>query len=144
TATSPTETWVPIPGVAWRADLPASPWQSLPSLQARPHVTALAGQVLLLDGEPLAGVRLQVGDQTARTDDTGRFLLTGLPAGHAELMIDGGPAHGTFEAGVEIVRGQTTVLSYTIWLPNIDLANAVTIPSPTTDEVVITSPHIPG
>ncbi len=40
--------------------------------------------------------------------------------------------------------GRTNVLPYTIWMPEIDTANAVAIPSPTSDEVVVTTPNIPG
>jgi hypothetical protein len=36
------------------------------------------------------------------------------------------------------------VLPFTIWIPEIDTENAVPIPSPTPDEVVVTTPHIPG
>jgi hypothetical protein len=43
-----------------------------------------------------------------------------------------------------VVGGQTTVLSFTIWMPRIDTAHAVQIPSPTTGEVVVTTPRIPG
>ena len=35
--------------------------------------------------------------------------------------------------------GRTNVLPYTIWMPEIDTAHAVSIPSPTTAETVITS-----
>jgi Bacterial Ig-like domain len=52
-----------------------SPWRQLPPLQAPRGVTALAGQVLLLNGTPLADVTLAIGDRDVRTDRTGRFLL---------------------------------------------------------------------
>src|SRR5439155_380594 len=52
--------------------------------------------------------------------------------------------HGVFEYGLEIKEGQTTPLPFTIWLPKIDKNHAVQIPSPTTSEVVLTSPRIPG
>src|SRR5262249_21345779 len=35
-------------------------------------------------------------------------------------------------------------LPYTIWMPRIDTVHAVTIPSPTTTDLVITTPRIPG
>lgn len=38
-------------------------------------MTALAGQVLRLDGQPLADVTLEMEGPTAETDRTGRFLL---------------------------------------------------------------------
>ena len=66
------------------------------------------------------------------------------------MLIDGRPAnrpgrtYGVFEAGVDLTAGQTTVLPYTSWMPRIDTAHAVTIPSPTAKEAVVTSPRIPG
>jgi RHS repeat-associated protein len=133
---------------------PHSRWQELPPLQARPGVTALAGQVLRLNGEPLARVTLEIGEGSdrvrTRTDDTGRFLLARTPAGHQELLIDGRSAktgdreYGVFEVGVELTAGQTTALSYTIWMPRLDTANAVRIASPTSGPVTITTPRLPG
>jgi len=38
-------------------------------------VTAVAGQALQLDGTALAHVTLEIGNQKAKTDRTGRFLL---------------------------------------------------------------------
>ncbi len=139
---------------AWRgerrAGKPYSPWQSLPPLQAPPGVTALAGHVLRLNGQPLADVTLQIGDRSTRTDSTGRFLLTDLPAGRPELVMDGstanrpGKTYGMFEIGVDIDAGKTNVLPWTIWMPLIDTQHATSIPVPTTSEVVATTPLIPG
>jgi hypothetical protein len=166
TAQSPTDD-----DFVWHGELkdgkPHSPWQDLPPLQAPPGVTALSGQVLNLGGLPLANVALELEDaaqqkksKKVETDETGRFLLTELEPGWQELVINGVKArvnrgqdslanspvenHGVFEYGLDIKAGQTTALPFTIWLPKIDSANAVTIPSPTTSEVVVTSPRIPG
>lgn len=134
----------------WRSKKSNSPAQSLPPLQAAPGVTALAGQVLLLNGKPLANVTLQVGDKTARTDDTGRFLLKQLTPGRQVLRIDGrtasrpGKAYGFFRVGVNITGGKTDVLGFTIWMPKLDMAHAVKLASPTASEVSITNPKIPG
>ncbi len=148
-----TEVWTPGPAQRrgdWRSHLPPSPLQQLPALTAAPGATALAGQVLLLNGDPVKGVTLQIGDRSVRSDDTGRFLLDGVPAGYRTLVIDGstanraGRTYGVFEAFVGIESGRTTVLPYTIWLPRINTQHAVSLASPTTREVVVTSPHIPG
>lgn len=134
----------------WRSKKPDSRQQALPPLQAAPGVTALAGQVLLLNGKPLANVTLQVGDKTARTDDTGRFLLTHLAQGRQVLRIDGrtasrpGKAYGFFRVGVNITVGKTNALGFTIWMPKLDTAHAVKLASPTTSEVSVTNPQIPG
>jgi RHS repeat-associated protein len=65
------------------------------------------------------------------------------------LLIDGRSAnkpkksYGVFKVGVDITAGRTNRLPFIIWMPKLDMANAVTIPSPTTKEVIITNPHIP-
>ncbi|HKY23088.1 MAG TPA: kelch repeat-containing protein [Vicinamibacterales bacterium] len=132
---------------------PESPWQQLPAVTAEPGVTAVAGQVLRLNGKPLADVTLEMEGRTTRTDSTGRFLLrveVSQPSAWRELMIDGrsankgGRTYGIFEVGVKVASAQTTVIPYTIWMPALDTAHAVSIPSPTTSEVVITTPRIPG
>lgn len=127
-----------------------SRWASLPPLQALPGETALAGQTLRLNGRPLADVTIELEGVSVRTDRTGRFLLKGLSAGKHELIVDGGSAsvgarqYGVYEIGVTVRAGHTTALPYTIWMSELDTAHAVTIPSPTTGEVVITTPRIPG
>jgi len=47
------EAWVPNGGS--RSGRPESPWQKLAPLSASPGITAVAGQVLKLNGEPLGG-----------------------------------------------------------------------------------------
>ncbi|MBI2526322.1 MAG: RHS repeat protein [Candidatus Rokubacteria bacterium] len=65
-------------------------------------------------------------------------------------MIDGrsasgpGRRYGVFEVGVVITAGQTIGLGYTVWMPRIDTAHAVTIPTQTATALVITTPRIPG
>jgi RHS repeat-associated protein len=115
-----------------------------PPLQAPPGQTAISGQVLRLNGKPLQGIQFSVGSLSTHSDETGRFLLTGIDAGHVEMRIDGGRKHGTYEVGVDVIGGQTNVLPYASWLPRIDWANAVELASPTEAEVVVTSPRLPG
>jgi RHS repeat-associated protein len=128
-----------------------SPFRNLPPLHAKPGVTALAGQVLTLDGTPLSKVTLEVeGGSSAETDGSGRFLLQPLTAGHHTMWIDGGTANtkdvtfGLFEVGIDIDAAKTNVLKYTIWMPALDMSHAVTIPSPTQTETVVTTPALPG
>ncbi|HZE69209.1 MAG TPA: RHS repeat-associated core domain-containing protein [Pyrinomonadaceae bacterium] len=134
----------------WKSKYERSDWQDLAPLQAVQGETALAGQVLTLTGQPLANVTLRVGNETTRTDRSGRFLLRSLSAGHQVLVIDGrtastrGRVYGTFRAGVDITANKTNTLPYTIWMPRLDIAHAVRITSPTTNEVIITNPRIPG
>jgi len=134
----------------WKSKFETSPWQNLAPLQASPGETALAGQVLTLNGQPLADVTLRVADKTTRTDSSGRFLLASLKAGHQVLVIDGrsatrpGKVYGIFRAGIDVAENKTNVLPFTIWMPKLDMAHAVTIASPNADEIVITNPLIPG
>ncbi len=79
------EIWTPGAG-GWTTGLPDSPWQKLPPLQAPPGMTALAGQVLKLSGDPLANVTLQVRGLAAQTDNTGRFLLAPLTSGTSSAV----------------------------------------------------------
>ncbi|MBZ5509239.1 MAG: DUF6531 domain-containing protein [Acidobacteriia bacterium] len=138
------------PTLDWMTHNAPSTWQNLPPLQARSGVTALAGQVLKLDGTPLAHVKLQIGAQSAFSDGTGRFLLKDVPAGHSAMMIFGDAAstvlrkYGVYEVGVDIKDRVTNVLSYVIWMTPLDTAHAVKIPSPTAAETVVTSPLLPG
>jgi len=73
----------------WKSKFKDSQWRSLPPLQAPEGETALAGQTLTLDGRPLDNVTLRIGNSTALSDNTGRFLLTNIPSGHQVLTIDG-------------------------------------------------------
>ncbi len=134
----------------WLSGRSISPWQSLAALRAGPGVTALSGEVLRLDGQPLANVTLSIKGLSARTDDNGQFLLTGLTPGHWQLKIDGrsanqpGKTYGIFQAGVDLVAGRTTVLPYIIWMPLLDTQHTVKLASPTAADVVVTTPYIPG
>lgn len=139
------------PPVAGRSGLD-SPWRKLPPLKAGAGVTALAGQVLLLNGRPLPDVTLAIGNRRVQTDRTGRFLLRlgTQPSGWKELVIEGETAnrgrrkYGRFEVAAQIVGKKSVALPYTIWMPALDTKNAVRIASPTVKETVITTPHIPG
>jgi len=148
------EVWIPGPEHMrgdWRSKRPDSALRLLPPLAAAPGVTALAGQVLRLDGEALANVTLSIGDKSVQSDETGRFLLAGIAAGQHVLLVDGtrakgpGKTYGVYEIHVDIARaGQTQVLPYAIWMSRINIQHAVRIASPTTSEVVVTTPHIPN
>jgi RHS repeat-associated protein len=147
------EAWIPDEGNLhgnWRSKVKDSRWQSLPNLQAEAGVTALAGQVLTLNGKPLRSVTLKISDATAQTDNTGRFLLSSIPKGHQVLLIDGRSAsrnarmYGIFRVGVEIIEGKTNPLGFTIWMPKLDMSKATTFSSPTRTAVSISDPRIPG
>jgi RHS repeat-associated protein len=136
----------------WITARHASPWTKLPQLRAPHAVTALSGQALEIDGIPLANVTLSIqgtGKHT-KTDSSGRFLLTGLSAGHQVLVIEGqtadghGQRYGRFTVGVDLVKGETNPLGYTIWMTPLEAAGDSTIPSQLKHEAVLTNPSIPG
>ncbi|MBJ7312914.1 RHS repeat-associated core domain-containing protein [Rugamonas sp. CCM 8940] len=134
----------------WRARRGNSPLQSLPPLQAPAGETALSGQVLGQNGRGLAHVRLSIGEQSAQSDATGRFLLRQLTPGIQVLEIDGAGArradaqYGYYQVRVDVNARQTNVLHYTIWSSKLDPDGDLRLASPTTRETVVTSPRIPG
>jgi YD repeat-containing protein len=114
-------------------------------------MTALAGQVLRLNGRPLADVTVEMGSATTKTDGNGEFLLNDVPSGYNQLLIvDGGSAnrrdatYGRFTFVTNVLPGQTNDLDFVVWMPKLDMRHAVTIASPTTRETVISNPNIPG
>jgi hypothetical protein len=146
------EAWTPTNSEpsTWHSGRPESPFALLPALRAEPGTTAVAGQVLRLDGLPLSEVTVTNGAATTLTDETGRFLLTGVQAPRAVLTIDATNAnrsdatYGTYEIGVDTRRGQTTTLPYTIWSPKLDTKHQITLEYPLKKTVVLTTPLIPG
>jgi RHS repeat-associated protein len=145
------ELWTPDPanGV-WATGRGPSPWEQLPRLQAAQGVTAVSGQTLRLNGLPLAGVRLSIGNQMATSDRTGRFLIESAPSGRQVLLLDGRPistpgrAYGVFEVGVDVIAGKTNGLPFTSWMTRLDTQHEIAISSPTTVETVLVNPWIPG
>jgi RHS repeat-associated protein len=143
--------WSPRSGDGWSTGQPASPWAKLAPLAPAGDVgTALAGQALKLNGLPLTGLHLAVqgSGETAVTDARGQFLLTGVPAGHQVLVIEGGEIagkrYGTFAIGVQVAEGRETTLEAPIWMTPLERAGDRTIASPTRKETRITNPAIPG
>jgi RHS repeat-associated protein len=133
----------------WQSGRPESPFASLPPLQAAAGTTAVAGQVLRLDGLPLADVTVASGKATTVTDETGRFLLTGVEARRSVVTVDAtsanrpGATYGIYELGVDTKKGQTTALPFTIWSPKLDTTHQVDLHYPLEKEVVLTTPLIP-
>lgn len=123
-------------------------------LQANPGLTALSGETRTVAGKYLPNVTFNLdcdGNRgTGKSDNLGRFLIVTQGSGHCEMEIDGTTAHlngedyGRYYPGIDLTAGQTNVLPYTVWLTPIDHAHEVTIPSPTTSEIVVTTPHLRG
>ncbi len=134
---------------------PPAPGTNRHPLLAPPGVTALSGLVERPDGRPIPGVRLMVTATRggpplgrAQTNGSGRFLVSGLAPGAHQLVIDGnlvgGTQYGLYAEPVQLARGRTTVLPWVSYLTPLDTAHTVTLPSPTTSEVTVTDPHLPG
>jgi YD repeat-containing protein len=134
----------------WRLGQPESPWSRLPALKAGPGLTAVSGQVLALNGRPLADVTLAIGDRNVTSDRTGRFLLLLRSSGSQTLLIDGrtagdaGRRFGVFHTRLWVREGETNVLPFAIWLPRTDTAHAVRLSGPLDRDLVVTTPLIPG
>jgi RHS repeat-associated protein len=136
----------------WTTARQASPWAKLPQFRAPRGATALSGQALEVDGLPLANVTLTIQGtgKHAKTDSSGRFLLSGLSAGHQVLIIEGQTAdghsqrYGRFTVGVDLTKGETNPLGYTIWMTPLEAAGDSTIPTQPKHETVLTNPSIPG
>jgi RHS repeat-associated protein len=129
--------------------------QSLPDTRALQAalpggITAIIGQVRQIDEKPVANVEISVGEQKARTDAQGVFVLKDLPAGHQVLFVDGGSAdhgsvqYGRFLVGAEVHAKRVQRMPFVMYLPRILARDDVTLPSSNDREVVITHPDLPG
>ena len=119
-------------------------------LAAAARTTALTGRVARLNGLPIENALVRVGNVSTRTDAHGRFLLNGLQQGSQVLFVDGsqvqrgGRTYLSHYLHVRVEKGKTTRLGDAIYLAREDRANAVSFPSPTDRDVVVTNPAIPG
>jgi RHS repeat-associated protein len=157
--TSMAEDWIPqaqnLHG-AWRVlglanDPPLNTEARIAAaLKAPENQTAIAGQVLRLNGLPLAGVSISAGTRSTTTDGQGRFLLGGMPAGPVELKVDGtvvinnGRHYTAHFLPVSVKQGTTSVLPHPIYLVRVDPASETPISSPADHEIVLTHPSMPG
>jgi RHS repeat-associated protein len=129
---------------------PTPPNEEDPGIPSHASVTGVSGLVLKLNDRPLANVAVRIGDLTTRTDRQGQFTLTGVPAGHRELIVDGtdvGPSslrYGHFVIGVEVRDDGITPLSHAVYLPRVRERDWIEIPSPTLADTVLTHPELPG
>ncbi|SES47801.1 RHS repeat-associated core domain-containing protein [Actinokineospora terrae] len=135
-------------GTDWTTRYDPAPTRTRP-LEFPIGYTGVVGEVKSTSGQPLAGVPVSVGGNRATTDDKGKFALTGLASGHVSLRVDGRTnAHnrefGAFDISVDLKAKQVLVLPHTVFLPEVDQASKIKVPSPTTAETVLTTKAIPG
>jgi RHS repeat-associated protein len=123
-------------------------------LRAAPGVTGLSGLVETNQGAVLPGVSVTVASVAGKTQETtrarrdGQFLFTNLAPGRHQLIITATSVasvdYGVYAEPVELPKGQTTVMPWVTYLTPLDLAHAITIGSPASHEVNVTSPKLPG
>ena len=129
--------------------------QSLPDTHALEAAlpkgsTALIGQVRQIDETPVANVDISVGDQVVKTDAQGVFVLKGLSAGRQQLFVDGGSAshgdvnYGRFLVGADVKAKAITHMPFVMYLPRILPRDEIALPTPTSREVVLKHPDMPG
>jgi RHS repeat-associated protein len=108
--------------------------------------TAALGQVTLVDGTPIAGVRLTLAGTTTSSDAGGNFRLLDVPAGQQMLGVDAHAAQSglpIYAVDVMLVASQATQLApFRITPPPpperfVPVANAATAQ-------VVTDPRFPG
>jgi RHS repeat-associated protein len=139
-------------GAHWRL---YQPHQSLPDTRAleaklAKGTTALIGQVRRIDETPVADVEVSVGNLKVKTDAQGVFVLTGLPAGRQEVFVDGrsashgGVQYGRFLVGADVNANTIDHMPFVMYLPRVLPRDEIALPSPTTREVVLTHPEMPG
>ena len=112
--------------------------------------TALIGQLRQIDETPVANVEVSIGGQVVKTDAQGVFVLKGLTAGRQEVFVDGGTAshgevtYGRFLVGADVKAKTITHMPFVMYLPRILPRDEITLPAPTTREVVLRHPDMPG
>ncbi|MEK8035068.1 DUF6531 domain-containing protein, partial [Ideonella sp. DXS29W] len=123
----------------------------MPAATEAPSCTVcVAGQVLRLNGKPLANVTMRLGGQVTRTDDNGEFVLQGAKPGKHVLEIDGSTAnradaqYGQSSYQVSLQAGKMTALPFAVWMPKLDTAHAIRLDAPTKTAVALTHPLLPG
>ncbi|RUL77760.1 RHS repeat protein [Dyella choica] len=139
-------------GAHWRL---YTTYQHLPDTHvleaALPKDTAaLIGQVRQIDETPVANVAISIGGQQVKTDAQGVFVLKDLAAGHQDMFVDGGSAshgdvtYGRFVVGATVKAKAISHMPFVMYLPRILPRDEIALPTPTTREVVLTHPDMPG
>jgi len=138
------------PGV-WRSSrpLPAFVEARMRLPRSTAGATGVSGIVLRLSDRPLAKATISVDGASTRTDEGGRFVLTGLSPGRHEMIVDGSSAnwpdheYPQLAVNVEVKSGKLTELIHPIYLPRIRKKDWFAITSPLDKDLVIRHPDIP-
>jgi len=111
---------------------------------------SVTGVVLRQNDRPLAGVKVSMGTTSTQTNANGEFVLTGVPDGQQELVVDGrnvnargGAQYGYFVIGVKVRANQSTEVA-PVYLPKILASDWIALPSPVAEDTVLKTPLVPG
>lgn len=110
----------------------------------------VVGRVRTVKGAYLKNVTVSIGRSRARTNAKGVFRLTRVVPGQRTLIIDGtrirkGRArYGVFEAALTVQPTNRTDVPFTVWMPKLDTARAVTLPKVLKKPFAVRTKAIPG
>jgi RHS repeat-associated protein len=110
--------------------------------------TCIIGRVLRTDDIPLAGVTVRLGRRAIRTNTTGYWMLTGVPADRQVILFDGRSADaGDIHYPISMLAwdlraNDANQLPFNTYFPILDTAHTTRIDP--TRETVHTTPLIPG
>lgn len=71
---------------------------------------------------PVIGATIQAGGVTVKTDDNGRYTISGLPEGTVSVSMTA-PQYASKSSSVTVVKGQSAVLDFTMQPVNVVTAN---------------------
>src|SRR5262249_40989992 len=104
--------------------------------------------------QPIPGVTVTLGSAFTLTDAGGNFVLLAPPAGANMLLVDGrtastpGAQYPPVEVNVSVATSGPTRVPFVVYLPKLDTANTITLPTDATGAmtttVQATTPTIPG
>jgi len=108
--------------------------------------TALIGQITFVDGTPIEGVRLALGDQSTAADAGGNFKFLDPPEGTQMLGIDANaaqPGLPIYAVDVTLIAGQATQLPPLRITPP-PLPESFTPINNSTQDQIVTDSRFPG
>ena len=130
----------------------AASFRASAALSGPQALTSVSGYVLDNQDDPIAGVtvlhRLREGPILAsRSDQSGRFLIEGVPVGEVEIQVDGSTADRpgpwpNIQYNVTTVSGRDNPMPLPVYLPLIAEESLAEVGGP--DDVVLHLPGVPG
>jgi hypothetical protein len=114
-----------------------------------PTDTQFSARVHSLEDEPIAGVTVYSGTQTATTDANGSFVFTDLPYGANLFEFDpssatDGKLYTPVNLQFEVRPGRKTVWERPVYLAEYDPADGVAVVSNAPTDQLVENPNLPG